>query len=992
MRIAIEEVGRLLPTQGPIDVFIHHNPLHEFEDRPFFEALEYAADLYRASPYLPLETYQKEFRSGRINRRDLRDAVLESLISRESEVTEQRVDIEVDSLIVASSLNRTSQIWWRLFEGGDLDTPLLSDEALQFKAAANLSQSWLRSSAGSSVMEDLVVAVSKVFPNEIHHLETVLEELDSPSLSPVQRYLRELWILALGWIVSTKPEDYGGSIGPKPVLVAPTGAIDALVNPFLVKFSAAFLDQGLAYWSLEYREEGFKVALGKHLLDSGVMKPWWLGKLSRDAIKNYLNLSPEEILLEHVLRNGIAAEDWERYLLQRVLSLKGWGGMMRTFSQRKEMVPLNDASHRDPLAEFLATKIFLDDIARKHINPRQTQTSHPSSVTRREDTLYRRAYHLFRLFQMSHLSLQELRELDEDRRRIYLVCVNRSRKEQRRIWHNAYEGHLLSHACEAILAHNRLPRLPNTAPKAQFVFCIDDREESLRRYLEEFNSDIETFGSAGFFGVDAELQHGTRASAPFCPAGVSPSLKIYEHPHHREWLTDKADTIREFIIKLSHRALTGWIVSLLGIVALVPLMWRTLSPRWLTRAIRRYANRLLQSSTRLDFERDDENTSASVSDVMPVGITVDQMANRVEGLFRSIGSAHSIAELVFIVGHGSHSQNNPYRSAYDCGACGGRPGKVNARVFALMANKPEVRSVLRQRGMVIPDTTHFIGAFHNTGDDHVDIFDIELIPDKLRGPFEQKKAALEQALKINAFERCRRFANTEVFSPADALEHVDERTHSFFEPRPEYNHATNALCIVGPRELTKGLFLDRRSFLVSYDPAHDKSGEILLKILTPVAPVTSGISLEYFFSTVDNETYGAGTKLPHNIASLLGVITGHSSDLRTGLPQQMVEIHEPVRLITIVNSTREILNQIMERNECLSHAFRNGWVRLVCYETDRNEMYILNQSGEWRKWKTEKEDVIRIGSSSDWCRNERGNLPFASIVGSSESHRIPYLH
>jgi uncharacterized protein YbcC (UPF0753/DUF2309 family) len=783
MRIVIEEVGRLLPTQGPIDVFIHHNPLHEFEDRPFFEALEQAAELYRAAPYLPLETYQQEFRDGRINRRDLRDAILETLRLRQQELAESQIEIAVNSLIVASSLNRTSQIWWKLFEGGDLDTPLMSDNELKFKAAANLSQSWLRSSAGDSLLADLVSNVSRVFPNEIHHLETVLEELESPSLSPVQRYIRELWILALDWIVTSRPEDYGGSLGPKPALVGPTGPIDALVNPFLVKFSAAFLDQGLAYWSLEYREEGFQSALGKHLLDSGVMKPWWLSTLTSASIKNYLTSSPEEILVEHVQRMGIAQADWERYLLQRVLSLKGWGGMMRTFSQRKELVPLDVASHRDPLAEFLATKIFLDDIAAKHCNLRTNRRIRSfSSATRKEDTLYRRAYHLFRLFQVCHLSLQELKELKEHERWTFLVCVNRSRKEQRRIWHKAYENHLLARSCEAILAHNRLERSPKVVPKAQFVFCIDDREESLRRYLEEFNSDIETFGSAGFFGVDAELQHGNKAAAAFCPAGVSPSLKIYEHPHHREWLTDKVDTIRESVIKLSHRAITGWIVSLLGIVALVPLIWRTLSPRWLTRTIRRVTHRFLHSATRLDYERDDEGKSAAAADVIPLGITVEQMANRVEGLFRSIGSVHAIAELVFVVGHGSHSQNNPYRSAYDCGACGGRPGKVNARVFALMANKPEVRAVLHQRGVVIPDGTHFIGAFHNTGDDHVDIFDEELIPQQLRNAFEQKKLALEQALKINAFERCRRFANTEVFSPADALEHVDERTHSFLSP------------------------------------------------------------------------------------------------------------------------------------------------------------------------------------------------------------------
>jgi len=991
MRFAIERVGKLLPTQGPIDVFIHHNPLHEFEGLPFFEALEKAAELYRALPYLPLESYQKEYQRARITRKDLKQALTQDAQQPETESSDRIKQIEVDSLIVASSLNRTSQIWWRLYEGGDLDKPIVSGEALPLKAAANLSQSWLLSLAGREALNETISNVADVFPNEVNHLETVLEELNSPSLTPVQRYLRELWILALDWIVRSRPEILANSIDNKSIVVPQNGSVDALVNPFLVKISAAFLDQGLAYWSLEYREEGFKSAIGKHLLDSGVMKPWWLGKLSSTAIEKYLHSSPEEILLEHVRQAKIAPCDWERYILQRILSLKGWAGMMRTFAERKEMSPVEVASHKDPLAEFLATKIYLDDIAVKHCDLRKHEVQKASRVTRLEDTLYRRAYHLFRLFQTRNLSLQELKDLNKDERQIFLKCVNRSRKDQRRIWHRAYENHLLNHSCEAIISHNKLDKSTAIPPKAQFVFCIDDREESIRRYLEEFNKDIETFGSAGFFGVDAEYQHGKKMSVPSCPAGVSPSLKIYEHPHHREWLTDRAESLRESTIKLSHRALTGWVVSLLGTVALIPLIWRTLSPRWLTRSIRRLSKHLLHSSTRLDFEREDEG-KFTPADVLPVGITVEQMANRVEALFRSIGSIGSIAELVFIVGHGSHSQNNPYRSAYDCGACGGRPGKINARVFALMANKPEVRAVLQSRGVLIPDTTHFIGAFHNTGDDHIDIFDLELVPARLHSAFEQKRLALDQALKVNAFERCRRFANIEVFSPADALEHVDERTHSFFEPRPEYNHATNALCIIGPRNLTKGLFLDRRSFLVSYDPALDKTGEILLKILSPVIPVCSGINLEYFFSTIDNETYGAGTKLPHNITGLLGVITGHSSDLRTGLPQQMVEIHEPVRLITIINSTKEALISLMEMSQGLAQVFRNQWVRLVCYQDNENAMYLFNQDGTWSLWNSSDEQTLKIGSSSDWCRNEQRNLPFASIIETVKTPRPSYLH
>ncbi len=68
-------------------------------------------------------------------------------------------------------------------------------------------------------------------------------------------------------------------------------------------------------------------------------------------------------------------------------------------------------------------------------------------------------------------------------------------------------------------------------------------------------------------------------------------------------------------------------------------------------------------------------------------------------------------------------------------------------------------------------------------------------------------------------------------------------------------------------------------------------------------PVVAGISLEYYFSYVDPTGYGCGTKLPHNVTSLLGVMDGAQSDLRTGLPWQMVEIHEPTRLAIVVEGT-----------------------------------------------------------------------------------------
>src|SRR5262249_57028580 len=103
--------------------------------------------------------------------------------------------------------------------------------------------------------------------------------------------------------------------------------------------------------------------------------------------------------------------------------------------------------------------------------------------------------------------------------------------------------------------------------------------------------------------------------------------------------------------------------------------------------------------------------------------------------------------------------------------------------------------------------------------------------------------------------------------------------------------------------------------LNSYDPTQDDAdATILTRTLQAAVPVCAGISLEYYFSYVDNPGYGCGTKLPHNIAALLGVMDGAASALRTGLPWQMVEIHEPVRPLFVIETQPETLLKILARN------------------------------------------------------------------------------
>jgi len=168
---------------------------------------------------------------------------------------------------------------------------------------------------------------------------------------------------------------------------------------------------------------------------------------------------------------------------------------------------------------------------------------------------------------------------------------------------------------------------------------------------------------------------------------------------------------------------------------------------------------------------------------------------------------------------------------------------------------------------------------------------------------------------------------------------VKRRTVSLFEPRPELNHATNALAIVGRRAITRSVFLDRRSFLNSYDYSIDPNGDYLAGILNAVAPVAGGINLEYYFSRVDNQQLGAGSKLPHNVVGLIGVTNGIEGDLRTGLPYQMIEVHDPIRLLVVVEHDPEVVFAAITRNTATYNWFKENWVHLIVLHPTDKKMY-----------------------------------------------------
>jgi uncharacterized protein YbcC (UPF0753/DUF2309 family) len=205
------------------------------------------------------------------------------------------------------------------------------------------------------------------------------------------------------------------------------------------------------------------------------------------------------------------------------------------------------------------------------------------------------------------------------------------------------------------------------------------------------------------------------------------------------------------------------------------------------------------------------------------------------------------------------------------------------------------------------------------------------------------------------------------------------RARDFSQVRPELGHATNAAAIIGRRVLSQGAFFDRRVFLISYDPAQDPQGEVLENILLAAGPVGAGISLEYYFSTVNNERYGCGSKVTHNVTGLLGVMQGASDDLRTGLPRQMIEIHEAMRLQVLVEARPEVLSAIYQRQPPLRELIGNGWILLSAVHPDTGEISVFRPDLGFAPWEGVVSPLPTVADSAQWYRGHSDALTPALI-------------
>ena len=958
----IDRLAALLPAQGPISIFIHHNTLHAFEHLPFEEAVERAARELGREPFLPEARYRDKLASGRILARDV-EAILSEELGSEAAARVDGVGARLDlwRAIVLHGIPPAAgrELGWILEE-----TDTLSRFRTDLPAAARSALDALRE-ADEHVAEE-ARAVQRLWDACVAAVERAGDAPAAPA-DPVVRH-RDV-------LLATHDVD-----------------TDAWMHPPLIRFLAGYLDQGLSHWAMPERGLGIhgcflEIYSTRIASQCGA----WARALPRLVADDRAARRTAIESIAHSLDClGVGEEAHAAYLAAELLALRGWAGIIRQIEERPDRVPARDLTVT--LRGYLAVRLLFERAAIHHA-VRQVGYAGPLRELHRclegripspvAPTAVERAWPLFHVAQLSGLDASVV-----ERWTAHTVAALESELRaidalrQRRVLHQAFERTIRHRLYDALVHH--APHAGAEAPTFQAIFCLDEREESFRRHLEEVDPSCETLSTAGFFNVPMYHQGVSDAHPrPLAPVAIRPDHFVPEIDPERERLSGRSRRLQRraagflgYNVHLGSRlAVRGaLLMTTLGWLALVPLVLRVVFPWLSSRWTRVQETSVGPVRTRLQLDRQEAPPPVGKYS----GFTVREMADIVRRVLEDIGVRDRLSPVVLVVGHGSISLNNPHESAHDCGACGGGRGGPNARAFAQMANHPRVRELLAAEGLTIDARTWFVGAQRNTCNNAVTFFDDDLVPAEFEAPFARARAAIDVARRREAHERCRRFdAVPRWYPPVAALAHVQGRAADLAQPRPEYGHATNAFCVIGRRERTRGVFLDRRAFLVSYDPARDGDGEILTRVMAAVVPVVAGINLEYYFSYVDPTGYGSGTKLPHNVTSLLGVMDGAQSDLRTGLPWQMVEIHEPTRLSIVVEAPRSRLSRVLEQNAGIDRLVRNRWIWLACLE--EGTLWELRPDGYVRHEPRQPLPAI-AGGSAAWYQGKRGFLPPVEIV------------
>ena len=672
------------------------------------------------------------------------------------------------------------------------------------------------------------------------------------------------------------------------------------VNRETIKWCQAFFDDGQATIAMPLRGLGLYGAwralapFDRRLHGGDAEKRAWLEALPED---------PEQAVANALQALGISTANQTRFMMLLLTTLPGWASHVR---YRTDWCA-GDPRHPGPVsgADYLAMRLAI------------TAVLWPAAGELLDWHLGARE----RARERARQPTWPLRQIEQAE--------------------TSYRAPLL----EALEERALQPPVSAPNPQAQLVFCIDVRSEPFRRALEA-SGDYETLGFAGFFGLPVSIEDADSGHAsPSCPVLLEPSGVLRERPIGEAAGSGRLSLLRRLYQSLKYTFAAPFsLVETLGLVNGAWMALLSLAPMRADRLRHGLAQRIQPPApTEPDID----------------GISMADRCDWAESALRTMGLTRDFARLVVLCGHGSTTRNNAYATALDCGACGGRHGGLNARTLAVILNDPWVREHLVGRGIRIPGTTHFVAALHDTTTDAVTLYEPANASPALAQRLQALRADLECARRNNSSRRAAALGSPRSDGGLEddgGSRAVLRRSRDWAEVRPEWGLARNAAFIAAPRALTRDLDLDGRAFLHSYDWRQDPEGEALAVILSGPMVVAQWINAQYLFSTLDNVSFGAGSKVTQNITGKLGVMQGNASDLMHGLPLQSVNSrdteawHQTLRLLTVVQAPRDLLRDTVCKRPELRTLFENGWVTLACIDPDDGIARILQRDLEtWRR-------------------------------------------
>lgn len=682
----------------------------------------------------------------------------------------------------------------------------------------------------------------------------------------------------------------------------PEGRWGTAIIEEISRHCSAHYDQGQATWASPFKGQSLYAAWRETMkLDR---KFEWMGVNQFRQFVSELSGDPAEAILAMLLRLNVPESQWESFLLSRAFTVPGWSAWAKyqgVIAERAGGIADED------LVGLLAIRLAYDTALGHPLSYGDHLRAEPASAETWVRTILLRA---------TEIAIQNR------------ILASFDHASANKVDPNAADV-------------KSSTRAPQAQPLAQMVFCIDVRSERFRRQLEAVTSGVETYGFAGFFGLPIEfVPLGRECGSGQVPVLLTPQFRVHETIAAANDEEVRTAVHQRAMIRSWRKSWKQFATSAVGCFSFVETTGLLSAGSLLGRTLR-------IGKGRPDPSRDglgpDQQARLTLAKLEEQGITLPKQIEMATAVLTNLGITQDFARLVVFCGHGSQTENNPLRAGLDCGACGGHSGESNARFAAMLINQPAVRAGLADAGIVVPETTHFLPAVHNTTTDEVDFFDLHDVPASHHADLAELQLGTSAATRLTQTERMPLVAS-------DSLTDLLRRSLDWSEVRPEWGLAGNAAFIAAPRSLTESIDLGGRAFLHSYDETNDPQSRVLETIMTEPLVVAHLINMQYYASTVDNEHFGSGSKTVHNVVGGFGVLSGNGGDLQTGLPIQSLHdgkrwVHEPVRLLGILAARRAAIDGVLAKHEGLRQSIVNGWLNLIAIED--GEHYRFTHTGEW---------------------------------------------